>query len=890
MSTQWVYSFGQGQADGDAGKRALLGGKGANLAEMTRLGLPVPPGFTITTEACRAFWAHGGRLPDDIRAEVDEARRLLERRMGFSLGDPDAPLLVSVRSGAAVSMPGMMDTVLNLGLNDTTVEALARRTQNPRFAWDSYRRLLHMYSNVVMGLHGDHLEDILDRMKEREELHSDASLTTETLKELVGIFGDRIFEQVGKPFPQDATTQLWAAIDAVFRSWNTRRAVDYRNANQIPHDLGTAVTVQAMVFGNMGPTSATGVAFTRNPNTGARVFFGEWLPNAQGEDVVAGLRTPLPINHDSGAESAEETLEHQQPVAYAELLRVKDLLERHYRDMQDIEFTVQEGQLFVLQTRGGKRSPAAEVRIAAELVDEGLITTADAVRRVRTETLEKLMHPRIDPAAPRVVIAQGLGASPGAATGRVCFHAQDAVERAGRGEDVILVRRETSPEDIHGMLKARGVLTARGGMTSHAAVVARGMSKPCIVGCRDIEVDPEARVFRARGGQIVKDLDLVTIDGAEGTVMTGSVATIQPKPSPELERIMVWADEIRTLEIRTNADTARECLAARERGAQGVGLCRTEHMFFEEGRITSVREMILADSEDGRRKALAALLPMQRSDFVAIFRVMKDLPVTVRLLDPPLHEFLTENVGDIESMARYLGLPVERVRERYRSLHEVNPMLGHRGCRLGLTFPEIYEMQVRAIIEAACELAAAGMVVEPEIMIPLVGHVRELETMRELVRSTAERVQVERGHQVAYKIGTMIELPRACLTADQIAAAADFFSFGTNDLTQTTFGISRDDCGRFLPLYIEMGILPADPFVTIDPAVGELVRLGTDKGRSVKADLKVGICGEHGGEPASIHFCHGIGLDYVSCSPFRVPVARLAAAHAALARPRKAGA
>ncbi|MCC6623421.1 MAG: pyruvate, phosphate dikinase [Deltaproteobacteria bacterium] len=888
MSTQWVYSFGEGQADGDATKRALLGGKGANLAEMTRLGLPVPPGFTITTEACRAFWAHGERLTDEIRAQVEDARRLLERRMGQALGDPQGGLLVSVRSGAAVSMPGMMDTVLNLGLNDVTVEALARRTGNPRFAWDSYRRLLHMYSNVVMGLHGDHLEDLLVRMKEREDLHSDASLTAETLEELVGIFKDQIFEQAGQPFPQDATTQLWAAIDAVFRSWNTRRAVDYRNANQIPHDLGTAVTVQAMVFGNMGQTSATGVAFTRNPNTGERMFFGEWLPNAQGEDGVAGIRTPLPINVESGAESPDETLEHQQPEAYADLLRVKDLLERHYRDMQDIEFTVQEGRLFVLQTRGGKRSPAAEVRIAAELVDEGLVTQAEAVKRVRTETLEKLMHPRIDPTAPRVVIAQGLGASPGAATGRVCFHAQDAVERAGRGEDVILVRRETSPEDIHGMLKARGVLTARGGMTSHAAVVARGMSKPCIVGCRDIEVAPDARLFRARGGQIIKDGDLVTIDGAEGTVMLGAVATIQPKPSPELERIMTWADGIRTLRIRTNADTARECLAARERGAEGVGLCRTEHMFFEEGRITAVREMILADSEEGRRNALAALLPMQRGDFVAIFRVMRDLPVTVRLLDPPLHEFLTENAGDIESMARHLGLPVDRVQERYRSLHEVNPMLGHRGCRLGLTFPEIYEMQVRAIIEAACELAADGIVVEPEIMIPLVGHVRELETMRELVRSTAERVQVEQGRDVAYKIGTMIELPRACLTADQIAGAADFFSFGTNDLTQTTFGISRDDCGRFLPLYIEMGILPGDPFVAIDPAVGELVRMGTEKGRSVKADLKVGICGEHGGEPTSIHFCHAIGLDYVSCSPFRVPVARLAAAHAALAQPKKA--
>ncbi|MFO0746789.1 MAG: pyruvate, phosphate dikinase [Myxococcota bacterium] len=882
MSTQRVYSFGQGQADGDAKMRGLLGGKGANLGEMTRLGLPVPPGFTITTEACRAFWKAGGKLDDAIRDEVLAAKALLEERMGKKLGDETAPLLVSVRSGAAVSMPGMMDTVLNLGLNDKTVLALAQKTQNPRFAWDSYRRLLQMYSNVVMGLHGDHLEELLERMKEREDIHSDSSIPAPILEELVGIFKNQMFEQHGLQFPQDPMTQLWAAIDAVFRSWNTRRAVDYRNANHIPHDLGTAVTVQAMVFGNMGPTSATGVAFTRDPNTGKKIFFGEWLPNAQGEDVVSGIRTPLPLNAESAHDAADATLEGAQPAAYAELVRVKDLLERHYRDMQDIEFTVEDGVLFVLQTRGGKRSPAAEVRIATDLVDEGLITKADAIKRVRTETLEKLMHPRIDPAAPRTVVAQGLGASPGAATGKVVFHAQDAVERAGRGEDVILVRRETSPEDIHGMLKARGVLTARGGMTSHAAVVARGMSKPCIVGCRDIEVDPDLKTFRARGGTLVKEGDIVTIDGAEGTVMVGTVATIQPAPSPELERIMGWADEVRRLRIRTNADTARECRAARDRGAEGVGLCRTEHMFFEVGRINAVREMILADSEEGRRKALAKLLPMQRSDFMAIFEVMKDLPVTVRLLDPPLHEFLTENAGDIEAMATHLGLPVTVVRERYRSLHEVNPMLGHRGCRLGLTFPEIYEMQVRAIIEAACELAKTGHIVEPEIMIPLVGHVRELETMRELVQSTADRVQVEQGQTVHFKIGTMIELPRACLTADQIATAADFFSFGTNDLTQTTFGISRDDCGRFLPLYIEMGILPGDPFVSIDPGVGELVKLATEKGRRVKPDLKVGICGEHGGEPQSIHFCHRIGLDYVSCSPFRVPVARLAAAQAAL--------
>jgi len=880
--TRYVFSFGDGQADGHAGMRGLLGGKGANLAEMTRLGLPVPPGFTLTTEACRLFWREGERLPEAVRAQVLEAKALLERRIGFSLGDPDAPLLVSVRSGAAASMPGMMDTVLNLGLNDRTVLGLAQRTGNPRFAWDSYRRLLAMYANVVMGQHSDHLEQLLERMKEKEDVHSDASLSAEALRELCGIFQEKIFDLTSAAFPQDPEDQLWASIDAVFRSWNNHRAVHYRNANHIPHDGGTAVTVQAMVFGNMGPSSATGVTFTRDPNSGHRIFFGEWLPNAQGEDVVSGIRTPLPINKVTGQGAATaDTLEHAMPEAYAELTRVKDLLERHYRDMQDIEFTVQEGRLWVLQTRSGKRSPAAEVRIAVDLVGEGLIDRKEAIRRVRTETLEKLMHPRIDPLAQRTIVAHGLGASPGAATGRVVFHAADAVERAGRGESVVLVRRETSPEDIHGMLRAKGVLTARGGMTSHAAVVARGMSKPCIVGCRDLEIDLDRRVVRARGREI-KEGDVITIDGAEGTVMLGEVATIQPKQSAEVATLMSWVDEHRRLEIRTNADTARECRAAREFGAEGVGLCRTEHMFFDKDRIMAVREMILAEDEAGRRNALAQILPMQRSDFVEIFRVMQGLPVTIRLLDPPLHEFLTENPGDLEAMATRLGLPLSAVRERYRSLHEVNPMLGHRGCRLGLTFPEIYEMQVRAIALATCELAREGIVVEPEIMIPLVGHVRELEILRELVRGTADAVQAEMGQSIRYKIGTMIELPRACVTADHIAPAADFFSFGTNDLTQTTFGISRDDCGRFLPLYIDMGILPGDPFVAIDPAVGELVKLAVDKGRAVKADLELGICGEQGGEAATIRFCHHIGLDYVSCSPFRVPIARLAAAQAAL--------
>ncbi len=885
--TRYVFTFGLGSMDGGVSMRALLGGKGANLAEMTRLGLPVPPGFTITTEACLAFLKGGGTLSEVVRAQVRDALAQLEAHMGARLGDGDNPLLVSVRSGAAVSMPGMMDTVLNLGLNDVTVEALGARTANPRFAWDSYRRLIQMYANVVMGLHGDHLEQMLERLKEKEDVISDASLSTAALKELTGIYRDRIMELQGKPFPQDPEAQLWAAIEAVFSSWNNRRAVDYRNAHRIPHDLGTAVTVQAMVFGNMGTSSATGVAFTRNPNHGAPTFFGEWLPNAQGEDVVAGIRTPQPLNTTSGALSHDETMEHAQPEAYAELVRVKELLERHYRDMQDIEFTVQEGRLWVLQTRTGKRSPAAEVRIAADMVDEGLITEEDAILRVKPETLEKLMHPRIDPDAPRTVIAVGLGASPGAATGRVVFSAQDAVEWTGRGEAVILVRRETSPEDIHGMLKAKGVLTARGGMTSHAAVVARGMSKPCIVGARDVDVNYVKRTFTV-GETVVSEGEVITIDGGEGQVMRGAVATIQPKPSEHLARIMGWADARRRLRIRTNADTPRECETARELGAEGVGLCRTEHMFFDANRINTVREMILAEDEQGRREALGRLLPMQREDFIGIFKAMAGFPVTIRLLDPPLHEFLTDADEDIEAMAAYLGQDVAHVRARYRALHEVNPMLGHRGCRLGITFPEIYEMQVRAIVEAAHAVAKAGHRVEPEIMIPLVGHVRELELVRELVRSTADAVMAELGGKVPLHIGTMIELPRACLTADQIATAADFFSFGTNDLTQTTFGISRDDCGRFLPLYVEAGILPGDPFVSVDPAVGSLIEMATTRGRAANGGLHLGVCGEHGGDPASIDFFDGLGLDYVSCSPFRVPIARLAAAQAHLRRARAA--
>ncbi len=879
--TRYVYSFGDGLAEGRADLKSLLGGKGANLAEMTTLGLPVPPGLTITTDACRAYWRDGEGLLEVLKAEVMPARELLEQRMGAKLGDAANPLLVSVRSGAAISMPGMMDTVLNLGLNDATVEGMATLTNNPRFAYDSYRRLLQMYSSVVMGMHGDVLEQLLERKKEGEGVRIDAELSLDALKALVDIFKNKIFESTGRAFPQDPLEQLWGAIRAVFRSWNNRRALDYRNAQQIPHDLGTAVTIQAMVFGNMGETSATGVAFTRDPNTGEGYFFGEWLPNAQGEDVVAGIRTPRALNMESGALEEDETLETCMPEAYAQLSQVRTTLETHYRDMQDIEFTIQQGRLWMLQTRTGKRSPAAEIRLAVDMVAEGLITEREALLRVRSTTLEKLMHPRINPNAERTVIANGLGASPGAATGAVVFTSEDAVEWAGRGEPVLLVRRETSPEDIAGMIKSQGILTARGGMTSHAAVVARGMSKPCIVGCRDLEIDTNKRELHVRG-TVVREGDILTIDGAEGTVMLGSVETIRPEPSEDVAQLMSWVDQHRRLSVRTNADTAKDCKTARDFGAEGIGLCRTEHMFFNDNRILAVREMILADDEAGRRRALEQILPMQRDDFREIFRVMNGLPVTIRLLDPPLHEFLSHSDDDVTAMANHLGLSTEAVAARYRDLTEVNPMLGHRGCRLGLTYPEIYEMQVRAIIEAAIEVQREGATVIPEIMIPLVGHHRELEMLRELVTGTADSLISRAKISLPYTVGTMIELPRACLTADTIVESADFFSFGTNDLTQTTFGISRDDCGRFLPLYVDMGILPGDPFVSIDPAVGELIRIATEKGRAVKPDLKVGICGEHGGESASIRFCHSVGLDYVSCSPFRVPMARLAAAQAAL--------
>jgi len=877
LEPRYVYGF----HDGRAHMADLLGGKAANLAEMTYLGLPVPPGFTLTTEACRAYWAAGDRLTDAMKAQVRAALAELEARLGGRLGDTAAPLLVSVRSGASVSMPGMMDTVLNVGLNDQTVHGVAARTGLPRFAWDSYRRFIQMYSEVVMGLRSEVLEQLFELKKEGDNLRLDSDLDEAGLRQLVDIFKAKIFEKHGVSFPQDPETQLWDAIEAVFRSWNTRRALDYRNAHQIPHDLGTAVTIQAMVFGNMGESSATGVAFTRNPKTGAPHLFGEWMPNAQGEDVVAGLRTPLPLNRESGALEDELTFEQAMPEAYAELLRIRDILERHFRDMQDLEFTVEEGHLWMLQTREGKRAAAAEVRMAVSMVDEGLISEKEAILRVRPDTLVKLMHPRIDPEAPRDVFARGLGASPGAASGRLVFTSEAAAEAAARSEAAILVRRETSPEDIQGMLKARGIVTARGGMTSHAAVVARGMSKPCVVACRDLRVDAEAGVMEAFG-RVVRAGEVVTIDGATGQVILGETPTIQPRPSPDVARLMSWVDRHRRLKVRTNADTARDCAIARDFGAEGVGLCRTEHMFFERDRILAVREMILAPDEAGRRSALEKILPMQRGDFLAIFRVMDGLPVTIRLLDPPLHEFLVHAEAESGAVAEQLGVDYERVLARYRSLEEVNPMLGHRGCRLGITYPEIYEVQVRAIVEAACEAAREGVRVVPEIMVPLVFDAREIELLRNLIESTADAILAAEGVALSYQVGTMIELPRACLGADAIARVADFVSFGTNDLTQTTLGMSRDDCGRFLPLYLEMGILPADPFVSIDPAVGELMRIATTRGRSVKPGLEVGICGEHGGEARSVSFCHAVGMDYVSCSPFRVPIARLAAAQAAL--------
>ncbi|GAB4571725.1 MAG: pyruvate, phosphate dikinase [Rhodothalassiaceae bacterium] len=882
---KWVYSFGGGTSEGHRDMKDLLGGKGANLAEMASIGLPVPPGFTITTEVCAHFTAHDGAYPEGLEAEVEAALSRVESLVGARFGDADNPLLVSVRSGARVSMPGMMDTVLNLGLNDETVEGLAVRSGDRRFAYDSYRRFIQMYSDVVLGVEHHLFEDAIETLKLDRGYSLDTDLAAEDWSELVAIFKEEVAQALGKPFPQDPKEQLWGAIAAVFGSWQVDRARTYRRLHNIPEEWGTAVNVQAMVFGNMGERSATGVAFTRDPATGERAIYGEFLINAQGEDVVAGIRTPQHLTRTARERGGDDrpSMEEAMPEVFAELKKVFDLLERHYRDMQDIEFTVQDGKLWMLQTRTGKRTAKAALRIAVEMADEGLIAEEEAVLRVDPAALDQLLHPTLDPDAPRDVLTKGLPASPGAASGKVVFTADEAEARAKEGEAVILVRIETSPEDIHGMHAARGILTARGGMTSHAAVVARGMGRPCVSGAGALRVDVRNGVM-AVGGREVRRGEVITIDGGTGEVIFGHVPTLKPELAGDFSRLMVWADRHRRMRVRTNSDTPHDTATAREFGAEGIGLCRTEHMFFDAERILAVRHMILAEDPEGRRDALEKLLPYQRQDFIDIFRIMRGLPVTIRLLDPPLHEFLPREEKEFADVAAAMGVNVAHLRRRALELTEANPMLGHRGCRLGISHPEIYEMQARAIFEAALAIAKdSGETVTPEIMIPLVATKAELAILRTRVEEVAETVFREQGQRVRFEIGTMIELPRAAITADIIAGSADFFSFGTNDLTQTTFGISRDDAASFLPWYVERNILPRDPFASIDrEGVGALVRMGSERGRATKPDLKLGVCGEHGGDPDSIAFFEEVGLDYVSCSPYRVPIARLAAAQAAL--------
>jgi pyruvate, orthophosphate dikinase len=880
----YVYKFGGGISDGGQGDRNLLGGKGANLAEMAMIGLPVPPGFTISTEMCARFYEEGESFPESLRAEVAGGLAHIEKVTGHRFGDAADPLLVSVRSGARVSMPGMMDTVLNLGLNDATVQGLAVASGNPRFAWDSYRRFIQMYADVVLGLDHGAFEEALEIAKEDKGVHLDTDLDADDLSRLVATYKDLVAELWGRAFPQDVHEQLWGAVGAVFGSWQSERAKTYRRIHNIPGDWGTAVNVQAMVFGNMGDTSATGVAFTRDPSTGERAYYGEYLINAQGEDVVAGIRTPQYLTRAAreraGARAA--SMEEALPEVYGQLATVFDTLEGHYREMQDIEFTVERGTLWMLQTRSGKRTARAALRIAVDMAQEGVIGEEEAVLRVDPQALDQLLHPTLDPSAERNVIAKGLPASPGAASGRVVFDADTAEAWAEKGEKVILVRVETSPEDIHGMHAAQGILTARGGMTSHAAVVARGMGRPCVSGAGSLSIDAKRKIFRV-GSHEVGEGDTITIDGASGEVMLGAVPTVQPELSGDFGVLMQWADRSRRLRVRANAETPADCRAAREFGAEGIGLCRTEHMFFEPSRVTAVRHMILAENETGRRAALARLLPEQRSDFAEIFRIMVGLPVTIRLLDPPLHEFLPTSEEEFEDVARDGGMAVETLRRRAVELHEMNPMLGHRGCRLGITYPEIYEMQARAIFEAAVEVAREGEAPVPEVMVPLVGTRAELAIIKALIDRTAETVFGEAGLRIDYLVGTMIELPRAALRAGDIAEEAEFFSFGTNDLTQTTLGVSRDDAGRFLGQYVEKGIYARDPFVSIDvEGVGELISIAAERGRATRPGLKLGICGEHGGDPASIAFCEANGLDYVSASPYRVPIARLAAAQAAL--------
>jgi len=877
--TQWVYGFGGGKADGKADMKNLLGGKGANLAEMSSIGLPVPPGFTITTEVCTHFYDNRQSYPAGLEDQVEKALHKIEKEVDCVFGDVKKPLLVSVRSGARASMPGMMDTVLNLGLNDKTVEGLAARSGDERFAWDSYRRFIHMYSNVVLDIDHHNFEDILDTAKRRLNIQQDTGISAAQWKTIVKEYKELVTERLGREFPQDPKEQLWGAIGAVFKSWMTPRAVTYRNIHNIPADWGTAVNVQAMVFGNMGDDCATGVAFTRDPSTGENFFYGEYLVNAQGEDVVAGIRTPqqLTVLSKDREGSKLPAMEETMPQVFKQLNDVRLLLEKHYRDMQDIEFTVQQGKLYMLQTRNGKRTAAAAVKVAVDMVHEGLISTDEAVLRVDPSALDQLLHPTLDPKAKKEIIAKGLPASPGAATGRVVFTADEAESLAKRGEAVMLVRVETSPEDIHGMHAAQGILTSRGGMTSHAAVVARGMGRPCVAGAGSLLIDTKAKTMKV-GNYEIKEGDIITINGGAGEVILGAVPTIQAELSGDFAKLMTWADAARRMGVRANAETPEDASTARHFGAEGIGLCRTEHMFFDPSRIQKVREMIFAENPEGRKAALAHLAPMQRGDFKSLFEIMKGLPVTVRLLDPPLHEFLPHNDADIAAFGKTANLPEKRVRQRLQQLHESNPMLGHRGCRLGITYPEIYEMQVRAIFEAAKEVGD----VLPEIMIPLIATRKELSILKAMTDKVASEVGVKE-----YQVGTMIELPRAALMADDIAHDAAFFSFGTNDLTQTTLGLSRDDAGNFLPAYQEAGIFARDPFATLDQqGVGQLVEIGVERGRKTRPDLKVGICGEHGGDPDSIHFFEKAGLDYVSCSPYRVPIARLAAAQAAI----KAGA
>jgi pyruvate,orthophosphate dikinase len=885
MAQKFVYFFGNGQAEGRADMKNLLGGKGANLAEMSSIGLPVPPGFTITTEVCTEFYKNEQQYPESLTSEVATNLKKIEELMGKKFGDANNPLLVSVRSGARASMPGMMDTVLNLGLNDVTVQGIIAQSGDERFAYDAYRRFVQMYSDVVMGMEKDILDHLLEQKKEQKGAHLDTDLTAADWKDLVAQFKEAIKHELGQPFPEDPQEQLWGAIGAVFGSWMNQRAITYRRLNNIPAEWGTAVNVQSMVFGNMGNDCATGVAFTRDPSTGENYFYGEFLVNAQGEDVVAGIRTPQPINRVKDKDGKLPSMEEVMPECYGQLVKIREILEKHYRDMQDIEFTIETGVLYMLQTRNGKRTAPAAIKTAVDMVKEGLIDEKTAVLRVAPSQLDQLLHPSLDPKAVKNIIAKGLPASPGAVSGEVIFTADEAESEAKIGKKVILVRIETSPEDIHGMHAAQGILTARGGMTSHAAVVARGMGKCCVAGCGDIKVDYREGTLTAKNGVVVKKGDIITLDGSTGEVMLGAVPTVPVQLTGDFGTLMAWVDTFRTMKVRANADTPHDAKVAREFGAQGIGLCRTEHMFFDAERIAAVREMILSEELEGRELALAKIMPMQKGDFIGLFREMKGLPVTIRLLDPPLHEFLPQEEKDIEDLARTMKVTVNSVKHKIELLHEFNPMLGHRGCRLGITYPEIYDMQVRAIMEAACELVKnEGYSIVPEIMIPLIATVSELKVLKQNAVAICEEVIAQYGVMVEYLIGTMIELPRAALTADEIAQEAEFFSFGTNDLTQTTFGLSRDDAGKFLPFYVDNNILPEDPFVSLDQVgVGKLVKMACQLGRATRPEIKLGICGEHGGDPSSVIFCHNIGLDYVSCSPFRVPIARLAAAHAALA-------